>query len=177
MSKCINLKRNVIFTIILILYSINIIYAQLGVKFEAAKGSTLNAVKTTQISDELKAKICDIRYCYKVGGFILPLSDNKYEFEYNWNNNPIMLIESGGFVVDKQGRAYSIDNNRNLVNYRGEVVDFCGIIVDDYYSIRKFCYWIESNPKYIFWYSVIIICLFQILMLFIKKLDIKLNIK
>lgn len=108
---------------------------------------------------------------YKV--LSLPLSANKYQFEHNWNNNPIDVIRAGGIIIDKQGETYSVNNYGDLINHQGEKVDFSGIIIDDYYSIRKFFYWIELSPLYVVWLSSIIICLYSIILLILKRVNTK----
>lgn len=106
---------------------------------------------------------------FKLQGFTLPLSANKYQFEHNWNNNPIDFIRAGGIIIDKQEETYSVNNNGNLINHQGEKVDFSGIIIDEYYTIRKFFYWIELSPSYVVWQSSIVICLYSIILLIFKK--------
>jgi hypothetical protein len=50
-------------------------------------------------------------------------------------------------------------------------VEFSGIIIDDYYSIRKFFYWIGLSPSYAIWLSSIIICLYSIVLLILKRVN------
>lgn len=97
--------KKIISIAIFILFS-NIVSAQLGVKFEKVDDpSTIQGLP--EASEEQKAKCSDVTTSFRVRGFILPLSANKYEFEYNWNNNPIRFINAGGIIVDKHGELYS----------------------------------------------------------------------
>lgn len=86
------------------------------------------------------------------------------------------FINAGGIIVDKHGKLYSVDKEGNLINHNGVIVDFSGIIMDDYYSIRKFFYWIESSPSYIIWWSIIIICLYHAIIATLKKIRTKYKI-
>lgn len=168
------LTRRLIYIATFVLFS-NIVSAQLGVKFEKVDDpSTIQ--RLPEASEEQKAKCSDVTTSFRVRGFILPLSANKYEFEYNWNNNPIRFINAGGIIVDKHGKLYSVDKEGNLINHNGVIVDFSGIIMDDYYSIRKFFYWIESSPSYIIWWSIIIICLYHAIIATLKKIRTKYKI-
>jgi hypothetical protein len=105
--------KKIISIAIFILFS-NIVSAQLGVKFEKVDDpSTIQGLP--EASEEQKAKCSDVTTSFRVRGFILPLSANKYEFEYNWNNNPIRFINAGGIIVDKHGELYSVDKEGNLI--------------------------------------------------------------
>ena len=125
--------KKIISIAIFILFS-NIVSAQLGVQFEKVDDpSTIQGLP--EASEEQKAKCSDVTTSFRVRGFILPLSANKYEFEYNWNNNPIRFINAGGIIVDKHGELYSVDKEGNLINHDGVIVDFSGIIL---YLVRIF---------------------------------------
>lgn len=147
------------------------VFAQLGTKFEDCKD--VLHVDRPQISERQIAINNDVTMSFKLQGFTLPLSANKYQFEHNWNNNPIDVIRAGGIIIDKQGETYSVNNYGDLINHQGEKVDFSGIIIDDYYSIRKFFYWIELSPLYVVWLSSIIICLYSIILLILKRVNTK----
>ena len=147
------------------------VFAQLGTKFEDCKD--VLHVDRPQISERQAAINNDVTMSFKLQGFTLPLSANKYQFEHNWNNNPIDVIRAGGIIIDKQGETYSVNNYGDLINHQGEKVDFSGIIIDDYYSIRKFFYWIELSPLYVVWLSSIIICLYSIILLILKRVNTK----
>ncbi len=149
----------------------NSVYAQLGTKFEECKD--VLHVDRPQISERQAAMNNDTRMSFKLQGFTLPLSANKYQFEHNWNNNPIDFIKAGGIIIDKHGETYSVNSNGDLINHQGDRVDFSGIIIDDYYSIRKFFYWIELSPLYVLWLSSIIICLYSITLLILKRVNTK----
>lgn len=163
------MKTKKIISIAILILFYNMVSAQLGVKFTKVDNpSTITEIP--EASPEQKAICKDVCTSFDLGGFILPLSANKYEFAYNWNNNPIRFLNAGGIIVDKNGKHYSVNKNGNLVNYNGVIVDFYGIIMDDYYSIRKFFYWIESSPSYIIWWSIIMICLYHAIIATVKKI-------
>ena len=147
------------------------VFAQLGTKFEDCKD--VLHVDRPQISERQIAINNDVTMSFKLQGFTLPLSANKYQFEHNWNNNPIDFIKAGGIIIDKHGETYSVNSNGDLINHQGDRVDFSGIIIDDYYSIRKFFYWIELSPSYVIWLSIIIICLYSIILLILKRVNTK----
>lgn len=149
----------------------NSVFAQLGTKFEDCKD--VLHIERPQISERQIAINNDVTMSFKLQGFTLPLSANKYQFEHNWNNNPIDFIRAGGIIIDKQGETYSVNNNGNLINHQGEKVDVSGIIIDEYYTIRKFFYWIELSPSYVVWQSSIVICLYSIILLIFKKVRTK----
>lgn len=149
----------------------NSVYAQLGTKFEEV--NDVLHIDRPQISERQAAMNNDTHMSFKLQGFTLPLSANKYQFEHNWNNNPIDFIKAGGIIVDKHGETYSVNSNGDLINHQGDRVDFSGIIIDDYYSIRKFFYWIELSPSYVIWLSIIIICLYSIILLILKRVNTK----
>lgn len=146
-------------------------FAQLGTKFE--KVNNVPHIDRPQISERQAAINNDVTMSFKLQGFTLPLSANKYQFEHNWNNNPIDFIKAGGIIIDKHGETYSVNSNGDLINHQGDRVDFSGIIIDDYYSIRKFFYWIELSPSYVIWLSIIIICLYSIILLILKRVNTK----
>lgn len=161
------LTKRLIYITTFILFS-NIVFGQLGTKFVRVEDpSTITEIP--EASPEQKAICKDVCISFDLGGFILPLYANKYEFAYNWNNNPIRLINAGAIIVDKHGRRYSVDNNGNLINHNGVIVDFSGIIIDDLYPIRKFFYWIESSPSYAIWWSIISIVLYSLIVIYVRK--------
>lgn len=165
------MKTNIIISIAIFILFSNIVVAQLGTKF--IEGEATSTIPDFKLSEEQKAKCSDVTTSFRLRGFTLPLSANKYQFEHNWNNNPIDFIKAGGIIVDKHGETYSVNNNGDLINHQGDRVDFSGIIIDDYYSIRKFFYWIELSPSYVIWLSIIIICLYSIVLLILKRVNTK----